>query len=1044
MMKNEKPVQLYNASAGSGKTYSLVKNYLKKILQSNQKDYFKHILAVTFTNKAANEMKSRLVKTLNDMASEKYRQNEMLQDLSKELEIPIEELHEKAKTRLKTILHHYSLLSFYTLDKFSLRLLKSFSKELNLSYNFTVEIDPKEYYEEAFLQFKDSFEENNTLFQSILNFYFNALDEEKNLWYIDQATIEELFSYDSENNLKFIERNAEMKSSDIAQLRRKLWKEQKQIPKEIQNLALESLDIIAQNGLDHKDFNGGARSGLKKIFENIRDKNVEGNTYFNRFDKFEEDSWLAQKNISQLDLLQRVVLEVREKYEQLNLFYQKYVLNKSVIDSLFPLQVYQKVKILLFDLKTEDDLVFINEFKPLISQHLREQPSAFIFEKLGNRYEHIFFDEFQDTSQLEWDNFQPLVQNITSQATHQTVSIIGDPKQSIYRFKGGNPEIMMDIIEQVETKPEIIQDNPLKTNYRSTANIVNFNNRLYQYLSGDFSTPLYEKLFGEMGQQTPKNTDNEGVVKFFVLNQQDYKEREREKIYALIEDAQRRNIPLSEVAILVQKNAEAQELVTFLLGKNPELEIATEESLLLCKNEAVQALISIAYLVQNEKDNTQLFNLIYALSQCSTLFEAPLEEELLAIFENPATAFSVFQKKIGIQFSELYAQSTDLYNWFETLIQKLSFTQNFQNYLIHFLDAIYELENQHTVDIQNFIQFWQEKGERLKIIAPENKNALNIMTVHKSKGLEFKVVILPDIKENSRDELWIPLGELYGGLAYNKVSLSTAKQIQDLQPEIKNKIEERELQNQVDEMCRYYVATTRTEEELYLFLNFNNKNKWSQYLVAEHYMPQPITAGSNKNSDTFEDMEIDLFPEVSPKIYPPFSKDINHKNQIPYAGFPWKGRLKIAQEFSSAFDPEGAQKGNQLHTLLEHIKYAHQVEAVLEAAQRDGFIEPKDFPLFYKKLEMVVHHPLLAPYFSTEYQVYIERSILFEGQMYRPDRLVRKENIFTIIDYKTGNQHEKDRLQIKEYQNLLKQLGFEVEKCMLVYIHENSIDCVTL
>ncbi len=1042
MQMTEKPIQLYNASAGSGKTYSLVKKYISFLLTNTSESFFKNILAVTFTNKAAQEMKSRLISTLEEMSSKNYEENEMLQSISKETGVPVDELHARAKNSLQFILHHYSWLSFFTLDKFSLRLLKSFSKELELSNSFSVELDIDEYYQNAFFDFKEDLEPQSPIYRSVINHYLNALDEEKSINNIDKNTLAELKNYDSEIYLPYVQANRFVSSSDLEVLKKELWQQRSVLDQEIKDLAQESATLIRQQGLDISDFKGSASYGLLAWIEKIAANGLAKPDEFQKPEKFDKEKWETKNNVDKHDLIEGVLPELISNYQMMQKRFYTAILNQNVLKQIFPLQLYQKVQQKLNEVKEEEDKIFINEFKPIISKHLQEQPSAFIYEKLGNHFQHIFFDEFQDTSQMEWDNFKPLRDQITSQNEGGTLSIIGDPKQSIYRFKGGNPEIMLDIIEEAEKSKRntatesLYYNHPLKKNYRSQKNIVEFNNQLYQHFAQDVPNEMYQNLFTKMGIQEPNKQDDKGYVEFLVLNHEEYEENENERILSIISDAEKRNIPLGEVAVLVQTNKKAQKIAQYLLAQKPELEIATEESLLLKNNDAVLSIVSLLFALEHPDNPTYVYDFVYHLSKSSSLLKNDFEEEILRLFEKPEKALQNFEIQYDINFKYLQKQTIDLYSFIESLIRNLHFYKAQKNFLIHFLDCIYEQENQQVLDITSFLDFCERKSDSLKITAPDNSNALNIMTIHKAKGLEFSIVILPNFKESSSSTIWLPIPDNYKGLNFVQMSLKDAESIQALDSVYEDLVNQQKLENEVDELCRYYVATTRAENELYIFLDYNNTNRFHDYLVEKGEIETPITSGKNNNTKEFEDVKIVPFQEGK-MIFSESQPKEAHSLPIAHQSFSWRNRIKIAQELGGSFRKEAIEKGNKIHEILAKIYTESDIKNVLDAAIREGFIQNTEFPYYENLIRSLLQEPKVQPYYSKDYTVYNERDLVVNDLKLRPDRLMKKDNQFSIIDYKTGLDREEDTEQIKEYRGALESIGYEVSECLLVYLEND-------
>jgi ATP-dependent exoDNAse (exonuclease V) beta subunit len=482
----QKPAfSLYDASAGSGKTYTLVKEYLKIILLSKKPDAYRTILAITFTNKAVHEMKSRVVESLTEFTKDTPSDKalELMQVINAETQLSIQDIQAKAKSIIKNLIHNYAAFDISTIDKFTHRVIRTFAHDLNLPITFEVSLDTENLLAEAIDALIAQAGEDETLTNLLVDFTMQKTDEDKS-WDISREIMDTGRLILDENNREEIKHFNTKTISEFVEIKNKLSALSKEIEDETVEMANLAMRLINEKGIDVKSFSGGY---LPKHIESIQNRkfNPNNKTYREpediKINKTAKDSAIIEGIIP--DLL--VVLEaIYIKFESRN-FYEAFLKNIT------PLSLLNTVSNELAKIQKEQNILSISEFNKLINEQIQNQPAPFIYERLGERYRHFFIDEFQDTSEMQWQNLIPLIDNALSsedmQGERGSLLVVGDPKQSIYRWRGGKAEQFIELSKGAN--PFVNPDwKPfsLDTNYRSYSEVIDFNNNFFKYLSGQF------------------------------------------------------------------------------------------------------------------------------------------------------------------------------------------------------------------------------------------------------------------------------------------------------------------------------------------------------------------------------------------------------------------------------------------------------------------------------------------------------------------------------------------------------------------------------
>jgi len=488
--------QVYNASAGSGKTFTLVKEYLKIILKDQDQRLYQHILAITFTNKAAAEMKDRILENLLSfsMMDASAQKNDMLASLISETGLDRAIIQKRAKERLQDILKNYASFHIKTIDSFTNKLIKSFAFDLGMSTDFEVELDTDSILKEAVDAVLSRIGIDEELTKLLVSFSKEKTLEDKS-WDVSKDLFEVSRLILNENHAKELKNLSNKSLSSFADSSAKLRKQQTTYTKKIKEIGASAIALINDQGIGTKDF-------LRSQFPNFFVKMINQPADLD-FDKenslsrnIEDRNFYGKTKPEQVKLgIDAISNQLISFYNEAALVFEKYKLNDLILKNLVPLAVINAINQALEEIKTNNNIRLNAEFNQLISDHLINEPAAFIYEKLGERYKYFFIDEMQDTSVLQWQNLIPLIDNALS-AEAAGLMLVGDAKQAIYRWRGGRAEQFISLSsDQNNYESNPFQSNKfalnLDTNYRSHQQIIDFNNLFFSHISQYFANGAY-------------------------------------------------------------------------------------------------------------------------------------------------------------------------------------------------------------------------------------------------------------------------------------------------------------------------------------------------------------------------------------------------------------------------------------------------------------------------------------------------------------------------------------------------------------------------
>ncbi|MBB6499417.1 UvrD-helicase domain-containing protein [Pedobacter cryoconitis] len=1066
------PLKILQASAGSGKTFSLTAHYLTLLLSGETK--YREILAVTFTNKATEEMKTRIMEVLKGFATgdldvEDYR----ILVLKAHPDLNPVTLQEKSTRIYKRILHDYSRFSVSTIDGFVQKVIRGFAFELGLDSGYKLEMNFDKVKNELADRLDEQLDVNPDLLQWIIDLALDRISNNISWNYRTELTdlAGELFKERYQPFDQAIQTLSQ--HTDLDALFGNYQKETKKqialFEDTIVELAAKALAIFEAGGINPDQLKGKSRSplnNLKKIAEGDLDKLESMAKLID-----EPEEWFKQGSDTSLyDTLNPVIRDLYNHYAN---GLPGYILATAFNKNLYYLRLMQEMAILLKTYREESGSLLISDAQNLLKGITGDDDDnpAFIWEKTGSRYRHFLFDEFQDTSANQWANFRPLLKNAMAEATGKLTDhlIVGDVKQSIYRWRNGD----WNILHQ-EAKKDIgsayVIDSSLEENYRSTKNIINFNNILFRALpilmqhninttiEGQAVNQTLNKWWEEKGfnhiitdvyaeaeQKLTARTADGGTIDFNVLKTDEYDtplnktsfktEALRKMVVTLkrLLTEEKRYQP-GDACVLVRSNSEAIAVVDILMENN--ISVISGEALLIANNTAVKLLIDTLMVMAGMPSNTALYK-----ANCISLY-ATLQERI----PDPATLFNLKNK----QLEELTAVlplglCKHWRSWMQQplpeLLEKLieAYGLNEARYASHlpYLFALRDLAGnigrQGEKGITTFLKYWKEEGSRKTLPSSENTDAVQVITIHKSKGLAFKVVMIPfcnwDINGKINSIFWVPAEntpyhqlqsiplKYNSGLGASTVAIPYYEEL---------------LYNHMDALNMLYVATTRTKEYLYISCLGKKADSIStigdllikvfeeqlspegQFLLEEEVVKKS-QAGSAKHSGP-EMISLDQYP-LSGRLSEVFNNDVRKK------------------ELDMLLNDTAGREGSILHEVLARVADTAEIDEVLGQMLTEGFFKEQELAGFKKQAVNVLQHKDLQDLLRNSTQSVNEKSIIdITGKSYRPDKVLFTKEEVVVIDYKFTKKQSRNHVkQVHGYRDLLLQMGYPRVSTYLFY-----------
>ncbi|MCV6631252.1 MAG: UvrD-helicase domain-containing protein [Flavobacteriaceae bacterium] len=1015
--------RVFNASAGSGKTYSLVRIYLKILLQQSKPGNYREILAITFTNKAVNEMKTRILsKLLLFSQEEKIAQKDpMFRDLKASLGISAQDLQQRAQRHLKHLLHHYAFFEVSTIDKFTNRVVRTFAKDLQLPQNFEVILDTSLLLDEAVDALISKIGETPKLTEILLQFVFSKIEDDKS-WNIKRQISEKAKLLFDEDQVIALEGYSKATLEDFEKLQQSIQQRIASTTKEKQILANQYLQLLADQGLEHQDFSNA-------YFPNFLLKAAQGQglRFGGKWQNFESRVYPKRVPASKQAIIDGLLPQFRQAISQFQSLEGQHILLLSAQKEINPLSVIWAVAREIKKIEIEREEIPLAFFNRIIAKEIKDQPAPFIYERLGERFKHFFIDEFQDTSSMQWENLIPLIGNALEGNEIASLLLVGDPKQSIYRFRGGKAEQFIDLYQGSSQPFQLeVTTTALNSNYRSSATIVEFNNAFFEFASSILQDPNYANLYANQSAQNPINNKT-GFVQIQYCEDAPASEMTIQAVALsqTLEQLLANGHNYGDICILCRRKKHLDFLAAYLSDAN--IPIISSESLLLSSQPKIHFIIDLLSAQLHPLDAEAQLRI------CRFLFDQQnIETDFFVFAKNALDNWPGFlSESYQFQFSQF--GTSNLLEAISYVIQCFGLADTSDAYLNFFIDEVLNFQTQNNGSISAFLRLWEQHKNKWSLVAPSHSNAIQLLTIHKSKGLEFPIVLYPyandDIVQVKNKMLWVPL-ETPDPFP-DRVMVKYGRNLEQTNSSTQMVYESEKNQTTLDSLNALYVALTRPEKELYIFCNQVKENDQIKTLPSlfQHFLKQQNLWQSEKELYPFGEQTIGESTKQEKKPPLPF---YNFSIQQVQQEFVTKnGQLwDTAQE--AAID-----SGNLLHHLMSKIYTKKDIPHCLQLARAQGHLNQEQFDFYQKRIEAIVSHPDLAPFFDDKHRIFNERDILLEnGKILRPDRLILQNNSASILDYKTGKPHSSYHQQLYEYAAAIESMGYNIAHKILIYSNE--------
>ncbi|HPD43754.1 MAG TPA: UvrD-helicase domain-containing protein [Dysgonamonadaceae bacterium] len=1072
-------LHIYKASAGSGKTHRLTGEYLR-LLYGGENNY-KHILAVTFTNKATDEMKSRIVKELHHLATN--QESGYLDDLMKEFEMDETSIRQKAKNLLETILHDYSAFSVSTIDRFFQQTVRAFTREIGLAGNYNIELDQTTLLNEAIdlLIAELDKPENKAIADWLLSMMKSQIGDNKS-WNI-RKILQDFGKQMFKENVRFLSEDELSTIQDKEKLesyRKKLEQIKSEYANSAKAIGKEALVIMQRHGVAYDDMKYGKNSGFL-IFSKLA--NGELSKPSSRLENAANnvDNWTKDDNpkAPQIraayadglnDCLNRIIALSKD-----DLFYNT---ANSILENYYALGILSDIEKRLRSLQQETDTLFLSDTTELLNHLISESDSPFIYEKTGTRLLHFMIDEFQDTSPLQWNNFLPLVRE--SLASNHFNLIVGDVKQSIYRFRNGDWRLLEDQIDR-DFQPSLINHHALDINWRSEQCIVEFNNSLFiqvpRLLQDVYNGPLEtddESQFAEYARSkiidiyaqayqriSDKKKTDQGYVKMtFLRNEKedDWKSESLKRLPLDLESLQDRGFSLSQIAILVRSNKDAVLVAESLLNYKREhseskyrYDIISNEALLVANAQSVKAAIAILKHFQNPADATRRMMAIYELLR---FHRAMAPGEALAFCTDPANAEALAEMEVQLT----HISQLPLYESVEAFFAMSSqfMNENENAFVQAFLDVVLKFSADSSSDLNSFLEWWEEQSQSLTLFSPDGQDAIRLITIHKSKGLEFDVVLMPfvdwevDHSAGHAEFVWCkPDRE-----PFNELAIVPVKYKKDMANTIfRDDYLREKLLSYIDNLNLLYVAFTRPKHQLICYAPKGKDNITRISDLIYRTVSEPMALSDSIKSDI--DLKNYYFENENERVFeygiPSKIESDNKPNSIDtckmeeWRSIPFEGRLKLRLNSIGYFNDDGSRaRGMLMHEIVSSIKTVSDLSGALQRRVMEGELTETEQKEVFEEITEMLSLPEVSDWYSGKYIVLNEMQTLDpEWGFSRPDRIMIDGNKAIVVDYKFGEAEDtKYRRQVHRYVKLLQKMEFSDVKGYIYYVKLKKIEQV--
>ena len=1073
MVNKKRPLTVYKASAGSGKTFTLATEYIRLLVENPQS--YRNILAVTFTNKATEEMKMRILSQLYGIWKELPESDNYLANIQERTGLEPRIIRERSGMALSNLTHNYNYFRVETIDTFFQSVLRNMARELDLTTNLRIGLNDYQVEELAVDQLIEDLTTTDVMLQWILKYIMENISDDKTWNVITQ--IKKFGQNIFKDYYKEVSTTLNQKMSEegfFDNYTTRLRELRKAAEEHMMEIGESFFDTLESEGIAIDDLSNKQR-GIASFFNKIRrgdfDPGIVNTTVTNHL--VNPEKWCAKTHPKREQIIQlaettlgdilRYAVDAREQQWKI---YQSANLTLRHLNQLRLLSsIEQKVR----ELNETDNRFLLSDTQQLLHSLIDGSDSPFIFEKIGTQLEHVMIDEFQDTSTIQWQNFKVL---LTETMSHENGSnlIVGDVKQSIYRWRSGDWRLLNGIEHQFNQM--LMEIKSLSTNYRSTRRVIKFNNIFFRHAAeieyqalGELECTEREQLqkaYADVEQKVPENRPDEGKVIINLLPSEDYQQAVLQNVVDSVQELINNGVEQKDIAILVRINNQIPLIAQYFLEHLPEVNVVSDEAFRLDASSAVCLMVQALQLLIHPDDILTKASIVKTWL-CSIQGRQMNDNEYMIAGNNlddylPEAYIAHFDE---LSTLPLYELAEKIYSIFE-----LHRIEGQGAYLCAFYDQLADFVNQNTTDIQSFLNEWNESLYK-KTIQSDEANGIRLISIHKSKGLEFDHVIIPfcdwTLEKQTDNIIWCqPQEAPFSDLPIVPIDYSQNKLIGTIYEQ--DYLHEH-LQNTVDNLNLLYVAFTRAAKSLNVIGKRGAKNSRSALielclpLVAQD-IPEAIldgmeddkapivfTVGEMANKAGSACSTKEEAPSKNPFLQESEPISVSIRNYDSKVNFRQSNR---SRDFIMGDDIDQQhryiQAGSVLHEIFSTIQTEKDIPEALQRLQFEGILYDEEMTAerITTMLRKRLSDPRVASWFSPRWTLFNECTILSveDGDVkeHRPDRVMTDGNEWIVVDFKFGRPNPEYHQQVRGYMELLASMGHKNIRGYLWYVYSNKIE----
>ena len=1003
--------------------------------------------------------------------------NAYLEIIKKDTELSEEQIRQRSSLALGYLIHNYSYFQIQTIDTFFQGVLNNLARELDLTAKLRVTLNDEQLKERAVDRLIEELDPKNKVLKWVLDL-LEENQEENKAWNV----ISELKSFGKNIFSDLYKQNEKQLSNfledenKVKEFKNTLIKAKKEAIEKLDKSVTAFFDILNESGLDISDFKNGAR-GVPSYFLTLQKQeytktNFPTKTALNGLTS--SDAWISKGGEEKKPYL-RSLVEQRLMPLLNDVESMRVPLTKTILSVVLTLQHLNKLRLLsniekkVHEINNENNQFLLSDTQILLNSMIEESDSPFLFEKIGTRLEHIMIDEFQDTSTTQWKNFKIVLNECLSHAESSNL-IVGDVKQSIYRWRNGDWKLLNNIDQEFNHSEDILDIKNLTTNYRSSRNIITFNNAFFNSLVKTEAGILHEisekeeqqlqNAYDDVAQLVPKNKPNKGYVQIEFLKKEVYEEETLSQTKAIIQDLLDKGAQPKDIAIIHRKNDKLQEIANYLMNEMPHLHFVSSEAFKIYSSSAVTIIIKALKFLVNNDDKLALAELVQTY-QTEVLQTKDIDSLMV---ENRDSLENLLPKSFYINIDEL--RELALLNLIETIFNAFSLDtlKEQTSYVCTFYDKVNEFITDNGSNLPLFLNQWEDDLYNTTI-STEQLDGITLITIHRCKGLEYKHVIMPFCDWKLKQDATmlfktpeapfslIPILPIYNSRSKMMNTIFESQYIEEYSQTI------------VDNLNMLYVAFTRACDTLFVISCANQSILYRASSIQaamtniKDQLPNCTIIDELDKEDCYFKFEYGKLEveadqkeeEKSMNIFktPIIPHQIDIKNYAEKASFLQSNK---SNEYLKGEETESKQQqyielGQVLHKIFSQIKKKEDIAAAIEKLDYEGVIDNKKINkenlqnLIYKRFE----NPIVEEWFSDKWTVFNECAILSVDPTTnsvikrRPDRVIYDGDQMIVIDFKFGSPKDIYIQQIENYMTLLKEMGYKKIKGYLWFVYSNNI-----